>query len=544
MLAMALAYQAQHQGDSDSRKGTNTEGDATLNAVFDGTILAVKNSRPFPGSILLPTLTVTGQISNQLYLPDTGNPVRSQMAPSLQLSADTTSIYRGVVDVLDRNGAGVSEQMRVGPVSNRAHAAPTATTSSSPITNQADSVQSPESFSSPVKQIAQRTAPVAWTVDGEFNKESGVEKNRDREKEWERERAQKIEERKTNRRATITSGISVPSDVRSPDRMDGGRDEKDWGQEGESAVRHQTNLSGRSSSANRNRRDTVTHIGSVPEGGYERHSNDAVRNRRDTVSNIGGGSVPDRAHEGHNTDANRNRRDTVSNISSAVPERIHDVHSNEAGRSRRDTVSNIISGAVPERVHEGHYTDAGRNRRDTVTSIVSGPQRVLEGHSTGVVKNRRDTVTSVGGGAVERVDDGRGDKSPSKPVHAKDRKGKVDIDFSVLYQTDCPLRCVCLLTDQREREKQSPSSSSSSSSSSASASAWQFAVGSNDKSVKIARVSRTSSSSQGSTTEVVRDFLEVHRGSIYAIDWRTSFEGQGQGMLATASNDKVIRILK
>jgi hypothetical protein len=128
-----------------------------------------------------------------------------------------------------------------------------------------------------------------------------------------------------------------------------------------------------------------------------------------------------------------------------------------------------------------------------VTNIVSVPQRVLEGHSTGVVRNRRDTVTSVGGGAVERVDDGRGDKSPSKPVHAKDRRGKVDIDFSVLYQTDCPLRCVCLLTDQREREKQSPSSSSSSSSSSA----WQFAVGSNDKSVKIVRVSRTSSSSQG-----------------------------------------------
>ena len=517
MLAMALAYQVQqHNGDSDSRKGNNNEDNDRLNAVFDGTILAVKsrNGRPFSGSVAMPTLAVTGQVSNQLYLPDAIKPDSKSKIPSVQLSVDTSSIDRIGADFSDRV-SGVSDHLRVAPVSNRGQTAGRATTaSSSPVTDQiAGSNQSPDSFSSPGKQIAQRSAPIAWTVDGEFNREAGGVKNKEREKEWERERAQKIDERKTNRRATITSGTPITSDIRSPDRIEGvSRDERDWGQDGESVLRHQTNQSGRSSSANRNRRDTVSNIGSIPERMNDRLPTDAGRNRRDTVTNVGSIAVPERSEEGRSNSANRNRRDTVTSIGSGtVLERANDGHNTDAGRNRRDTVSSITSDAVPEGIHDMRSKSANRNRRDTVTSIGSGvvPDRVDEGR--------------------------RSDKSPSKPVLAKDRK--VDIDFSVLYQTDCPLRCVCLLADQRDREMQ-PSSSSSPSSSS-----WKFAVGSNDKSVKIARVSRTSSP-QGTTTEVVKDFLEVHRGSIYAIDWRTSFDGQGQGLLATASNDKVIRILK
>ena len=104
---------------------------------------------------------------------------------------------------------------------------------------------------------------------------------------------------------------------------------------------------------------------------------------------------------------------------------------------------------------------------------------------------------------------------------------------SVIYQTDCPLRCVSMLSDDYGPSQQLSSS-------------WMFAMGSNDKSVKIARVSDTASN-QPPIVEIVREFSDVHRGSIYAMDWSSPGQGQGQGqggLLATASNDKAVRILK
>ena len=96
---------------------------------------------------------------------------------------------------------------------------------------------------------------------------------------------------------------------------------------------------------------------------------------------------------------------------------------------------------------------------------------------------------------------------------------------------------MCAFIDQASFSKPSERSPPSAS--------WVVAVGSNDKSVKVLRISdpipgRTSCAS----AEIVSEYPEAHRGSIYAMDWRASCDGQGLGLLASASNDKAIRILK
>jgi hypothetical protein len=72
--------------------------------------------------------------------------------------------------------------------------------------------------------------------------------------------------------------------------------------------------------------------------------------------------------------------------------------------------------------------------------------------------------------------------------------------------------------------------------------AQTVAVGSNDKSVKVLAYSAGRGGGNGATVEVVKAFNDVHRGSVYAMDW-TAVGGSG-GRLATASNDKAVRIIK
>ena len=151
---------------------------------------------------------------------------------------------------------------------------------------------------------------------------------------------------------------------------------------------------------------------------------------------------------------------------------------------------------------------------------------------TAANRNRRDTVTNVVGVKAGEV---RHDDLLSPRTQSENKKALME--SSVLYHAECPLRCVCLFGDQIEpnpkrtgqKTLQAPSSS------------LVFAVGSNEKSVKVSRVA---SRPQGRPPffEVISEFTDIHRGSVYAVDWRSSPEGPG--LLATASNDKAIRIIR
>lgn len=68
-----------------------------------------------------------------------------------------------------------------------------------------------------------------------------------------------------------------------------------------------------------------------------------------------------------------------------------------------------------------------------------------------------------------------------------------------------------------------------------------FAVGSNEKSVRVSRVAQNPQGRPPSF-DIISEFPEIHRGSVYAVDWRNSPDGPG--LLATASNDKAIRIIR
>jgi hypothetical protein len=149
-------------------------------------------------------------------------------------------------------------------------------------------------------------------------------------------------------------------------------------------------------------------------------------------------------------------------------------------------------------------------------------------------RNRRDTVTNVVGAKAGEVRHGHGDLL--SPRAQSDSRTTL-MDSSVLYQAECPLRCVCIFGDlldsnpkKAAQRTQQPSSSS-----------IVFAVGSNEKSVRVSRVAKNPQRRPPSF-EIISEFPEIHRGSVYAVDWRSSPDGPG--LLATASNDKAIRIIR
>ena len=163
------------------------------------------------------------------------------------------------------------------------------------------------------------------------------------------------------------------------------------------------------------------------------------------------------------------------------------------------------------------------NRSDEATDATSYAPMHQSSPKSIAPKLRRDSTNS-NGSKQESVSD---TKQPQQEIS--------EMQSTLVFESQCPLRCVCLLRDSMEGH--APSSSS-----------WMFALGSNDKSVKVARVTDMPLN-QHPSVEILRDFSDVHRGSIYAMDWSSNISGHGQGqggggLLATASNDKSVRILK
>lgn len=89
---------------------------------------------------------------------------------------------------------------------------------------------------------------------------------------------------------------------------------------------------------------------------------------------------------------------------------------------------------------------------------------------------------------------------------------------TVLYTADCPLRCILAVEGGRKDE-------------------GLLVVGSNDRSVKVLAYTDTA-------VDVVKGFKEVHRGSVYAMDWLRGDGDDDDGLVATGSNDKSIRLIK
>lgn len=113
----------------------------------------------------------------------------------------------------------------------------------------------------------------------------------------------------------------------------------------------------------------------------------------------------------------------------------------------------------------------------------------------------------------------------------------------LLYQTDCPLRCVRVLSGRQDF----PSG------------LWEhsFAVGTNSKSIHTFTVSERSVlaavegqqglgkwrrggllSAEAAVTRE-KEFVNIHKGSVYALDWLES-----QQLLASGSNDKTLKLCK
>ena len=186
--------------------------------------------------------------------------------------------------------------------------------------------------------------------------------------------------------------------------------------------------------------------------------------------------------------------------------------------------------------HEFNEVSSGKEM-DRIHSDIRAPlspsvQSLNPATITAANRNRRDTVTNVVGAKAGEV---RHDDLFTPRTQSEIKKALME--SSVLYHAECPLRCVCLFGDQIEsnskRTSQKPQQASSSS--------IVFAVGSNEKSVKVSRVG-SKPLGRPPLFEVMSEFTDIHRGSVYAVDWRSSPEGPG--LLATASNDKAIRIIR
>jgi hypothetical protein len=159
-------------------------------------------------------------------------------------------------------------------------------------------------------------------------------------------------------------------------------------------------------------------------------------------------------------------------------------------------------------------------------SLVNGPQPRIRESPLFPPTQRNDSVHSDA--ENPRVVDAAKKRIP--PLE------KVAFSPVVLYATDCPLRCVSFLSSQLERES--------------SARNFTFAVGSNSKCVQTFSVSDADllaplpaySTSVRSAVDVVareKEFLNIHKGSVYALDWLSSHQ-----LLVSGSNDKCLKICK
>ena len=139
-------------------------------------------------------------------------------------------------------------------------------------------------------------------------------------------------------------------------------------------------------------------------------------------------------------------------------------------------------------------------------------------------------------GQQQRSEDGRSDaaKPQTKVQQIPDKL--TTFSPTVLFRTDCPLRCVCLLSSQQETESGARN--------------YAFAVGSNSKCVQTFSVSEArllatlpvqESLVRSAVDAVVREkeFLNIHKGSVYALDWLGSHQ-----LLVSGSNDKCLKICK
>lgn len=191
----------------------------------------------------------------------------------------------------------------------------------------------------------------------------------------------------------------------------------------------------------------------------------------------------------------------------------------EVRASKRMSLGQMRS---PAGIVSGSKSDTEIGSEEANGSISAGSaQQMLP--RTVAVKHRRDSTGNIG--SRQEVTQSHVSDDAAEPQQGG------DMQSTVVFESGCPLRCVCMLIDTSE--VQAPSSSS-----------WMFALGSNDKSVKAARVTDMAPG-QRPSIEIVREFSEVHRGSIYAMDWSNHGGGQAEGgLLATASNDKAVRILK
>ena len=208
--------------------------------------------------------------------------------------------------------------------------------------------------------------------------------------------------------------------------------------------------------------------------------------------------------------------------------------------NRRATVIQARSPGIasgPQRDRHGFNEvssgkEMNRNSIDLGASPSTSVQPSTSSSITAANRNRRDTVTNVVGAKAGEVR--HGDLLTPRTQSAN---RSAFMESSVLYQAECPLRCVCLFGDQEELNPKRVSHKNQQ----VLFSSLVFAVGSNEKSVKVSRVAR-SPQGRPPSFEIISEFTDIHRGSVYAVDWRSSSEGPG--LLATASNDKAIRIIR
>ena len=134
--------------------------------------------------------------------------------------------------------------------------------------------------------------------------------------------------------------------------------------------------------------------------------------------------------------------------------------------------------------------------------------------------------------------------SPMKHVHQATAVGGAttggevqwQVSGTALYKSDCPLRCVLAMGEDLDRGKSDSGNERR-----------LLVVGSNDKSVKVLAYGEQHdvANDANDSVEVVRVFNDVHRGSVYAMDCvHNGTRGDELSLLATASNDKAIRLIK
>jgi WD40 repeat protein len=114
---------------------------------------------------------------------------------------------------------------------------------------------------------------------------------------------------------------------------------------------------------------------------------------------------------------------------------------------------------------------------------------------------------------------------------------KKELSPNIIFQTDCPVRCVRLLNNDNEYKQNKNDNDMNDRNGRSSSS--KCAIGCNDKSLKILDISGYSNTRISG--EVVKEYGDVHRGSIYAMDHYSS--AKGVNLIATVSNDKAVKIL-